>query len=115
MLDILAEIVQGLPQLKVTATGHTDALGTDAYNLRLAENRANSARNYLIQKGAPPDHITIATKGESLPIAINALPDGTDSPEGRSFNRRVEFTLTDYPAGRIIIKQPDIPDNLKLK
>jgi outer membrane protein OmpA-like peptidoglycan-associated protein/Tol biopolymer transport system component len=114
-LDFLVEAMKAFPEVKITAIGHADSKGSDSYNLKLSQNRAASARNYLIGKGADPDHIKADARGESVPVAINTLPDGTDCPEGRTFNRRVEFAIIDYPAGQIDIEEPEIPDNLKAK
>jgi len=114
-LDHLAEALKAIPQVKITVVGHTDSKGPDTYNIKLSQNRAASARNYLIKKGADPDHVTIIAKGESSPIALNSLPDGTDCPNGRSFNRRIEFMFVDFPAGQINIQAPDIPDQIKIK
>jgi hypothetical protein len=43
------------------------------------------------------------------------MPDGADCPDGRAYNRRVEFTVTNYPTGRLVVKKPDVPDEFKVK
>ena len=65
--------------------GHTDAIGTDADNLVLSQNRANAVRDYLIAHGVPEEQITAVGYGESVPVADN------DSDEGRAKNRRTEL------------------------
>jgi OOP family OmpA-OmpF porin len=67
--------------------GHTDNVGSDAYNLKLSKDRAESVKAYLVSKGANPSRIEATGYGESQPIATNA------NAAGRQKNRRVEFTL----------------------
>jgi OOP family OmpA-OmpF porin len=67
--------------------GHTDNVGSEAANLKLSKDRAESVRHYLVSQGANPSRIEATGYGKSQPIATNK----TD--EGRQKNRRVEFTL----------------------
>ena len=69
----------------VIATGHTDSVGTDAYNQKLSERRANSVKEYMVSKGIPAAKITTLGKGETQPIASNKTADG------RAKNRRVDI------------------------
>jgi OOP family OmpA-OmpF porin len=69
----------------VIATGHTDSIGTDAYNQRLSERRAAAVKDYLVSKGIPASKITTIGKGESQPVATNK------TAEGRQKNRRVDI------------------------
>lgn len=69
----------------VIITGHTDSMGSDAYNQGLSEHRANAVRDYLIGEGANPENLGAGGKGESKPVDTN------DTKEGRQNNRRVEF------------------------
>ena len=71
--------------VKVEVAGYTDYLGTDEYNLKLSERRANAVRDYLISKGIAADRLTTKGYGESSPVGDNA------TVEGRSENRRVEL------------------------
>jgi outer membrane protein OmpA-like peptidoglycan-associated protein len=74
----------------VQIEGHTDSVGSDEYNLRLSEGRAQSVSAYLAQAGIPEDRITRVTGfGESRPVASN------DNDAGRQMNRRVELVITD--------------------
>ncbi len=75
------------PDLKVEIQGHTDNVGTDSYNQKLSEGRAASVRDYLISKGINPSRLTIKGFGESVPLVDNG------TPEGRAFNRRIEFEV----------------------
>ncbi|MFZ1526369.1 MAG: OmpA family protein, partial [Saprospiraceae bacterium] len=88
---------------------YTDARGDDAYNQRLSENRANSAKAVLVQAGIDANRITISASSESAPIAKN-----TDDDSGRKFNRRVELFVKDAN-GNDICKSipPDVPAELK--
>jgi OOP family OmpA-OmpF porin len=70
---------------QVILEGHTDSVGTQEYNQRLSERRANSVKAYLVKKGVPADEITTVGYGKTRPIASNA------TAEGRRLNRRVEI------------------------
>jgi outer membrane protein OmpA-like peptidoglycan-associated protein len=77
----------------VMIEGHTDAKGTDTYNQTLSERRAISVRASLTTRGMPVDRLNIRGFGKSRPVAQNERPDGSDDPEGRQKNRRVEVVL----------------------
>lgn len=72
---------------QIRIEGHTDAIGSDQYNMKLSKERAQAVREFLISKGVSPDRISAHGEGESQPIASN------DTPEGRANNRRVEIVL----------------------
>lgn len=74
-------------QRNLTVEGHTDAIGSDTYNMQLSQRRADSVRSYLIARGYPADMIEARGIGEIRPIADNS------SAEGRSNNRRVEIII----------------------
>ena len=83
----LDQFMAGLAGSKVSGisvVGHTDSVGTDAYNQKLSEKRAGAVANYLVNKGVPAAAIQAAGKGESQPVADNG------SKAGRAANRRVE-------------------------
>jgi outer membrane protein OmpA-like peptidoglycan-associated protein len=73
--------------------GHTDGKGSDAYNLRLSKARARSVRDWLVSHEVLPSGTEIVGFGKSMPVAPNAFDDGSDNPEGRQKNRRVEITV----------------------
>jgi outer membrane protein OmpA-like peptidoglycan-associated protein len=73
--------------------GHTDGKGSDAYNLRLSKARAGSVRDWLVSHQALPSATEIEGFGKSMPVAPNKFDDGSDNPEGRQKNRRVEITV----------------------
>lgn len=69
---------------KVTVAGHASSEGTEAYNIKLSKDRANSVKTYLVNSGVSANAVTTKGYGESRPIASN------DTEEGRIQNRRVE-------------------------
>ncbi|HXH02534.1 MAG TPA: OmpA family protein [Candidatus Competibacteraceae bacterium] len=71
----------------IDVVGHTDSVGSDAYNQRLSERRAAAVQQYLVQKGVNPAIIHTSGMGERQPVASNA------TAEGRAKNRRVEITI----------------------
>ena len=92
-LDRLVDILIDNPEISIELSSHTDSVDTEAYNIRLSQRRAESAVNYIIQAGISPDRIVAKGYGETMPIARNTNPDGTDNPEGRAKNRRTEFKV----------------------
>lgn len=75
------------PGLVLEIGGHTDNVGTDAANIKLSQERADSVREYMIGKGIEPDRVQSKGYGEAKPKATN------DTEEGRQINRRVEFKV----------------------
>jgi OOP family OmpA-OmpF porin len=79
---------------KVKLEGHTDSKGTEEYNQKLSERRAEAVRQYLIKEGAAEKAMILATGyGELRPVAPNKTKEGKDNPEGRAENRRVEILI----------------------
>jgi outer membrane protein OmpA-like peptidoglycan-associated protein len=83
----LAESLENYEDTRVLVVGHTDATGSDSYNQRLSERRAESARTFLLRQGIQPDRVEALGRGESEPVATN------DTEEGRQLNRRVEIAI----------------------
>jgi outer membrane protein OmpA-like peptidoglycan-associated protein len=73
--------------------GHTDAKGTESYNQTLSEKRAIQVRASLSSRGVPIERLNIRGYGKTRPVAQNERPDGSDDPEGRQKNRRVEVVV----------------------
>lgn len=73
----------------VMVEGHTDWIGTEAYNQGLSERRAESVRRYMVEHGIDESRLSTAGYGESRPIASN------ETREGRALNRRVELLVSD--------------------
>lgn len=78
----------------VAIVGHTDALGTDEYNIDLSNRRAQNVRDFLSDAVVQDFEFTVEGRGEAEPVAPNTNADGSDNPEGRRRNRRVEVTFT---------------------
>ncbi|MCY7361604.1 MAG: OmpA family protein, partial [Ignavibacteria bacterium] len=73
--------------LSLKLAGHTDSKGSDAYNMKLSKDRAESVKAYLVGRSVNPSRVEATGFGESQPIDTNV------SEKGRQNNRRVEFTL----------------------
>ena len=86
LADIIA-ILKKYPDSKFSIEGHTDSQGSDAYNQKLSEERANSVMRYLVNGGIDTDRLTAEGFGESKPIATN------NTAAGRQQNRRTEINL----------------------
>ncbi|WP_238480134.1 OmpA family protein [Eikenella glucosivorans] len=84
---------------KVTIVGYTDAKGSAEYNRRLSVSRAQSVKDWLVRHGVK-QAIAVEGKGAADPVAPNAKPDGSDNPEGRAQNRRVEILIASGEAGK---------------
>jgi len=87
-LDNLASSLSEFGDSKLLLVGHTDSVGTDAYNLDLSSRRASAVGNYLISRGVPSARVATSGRGESEPI----VPNDTDAD--RQKNRRVEVAIT---------------------
>ncbi len=80
---------------------HTDATGSDEYNQKRSEQRANSVRDYLVDQSLPAGSITAQGFGKTRPVAPN------DSAEGRQKNRRVEIVVSGDIIGTEVEKQKE--------
>ena len=86
-LDDLVSKVQGINLEVIVAVGHTDSVGSDAYNQKLSERRAQAVKAYLESKGIDKSRVYTEGKGEKQPVADNKTKDG------RAKNRRVEIEV----------------------
>jgi outer membrane protein OmpA-like peptidoglycan-associated protein len=91
-LDKVAAVLKSYPKATATIEGHTDGKGDGNYNQKLSERRAESVRKWLAAHGATLP-MTTRGMGPKKPVAPNAKPDGTDDPQGRQKNRRVEIVV----------------------
>jgi outer membrane protein OmpA-like peptidoglycan-associated protein len=87
-LEKLQKIFAEYPETNILIEGHTDDVGTDAYNLGLSQRRAEAVGNYLKSAGVSPKRLTIKWYGESQPKVEN------NSDANRAANRRVQFVIT---------------------
>lgn len=97
-LDRLAKFLKEYPDRAVLVEGHTDNTGSDAHNLTLSEQRAESVRSYLIKDGVAAERVLARGYGKAYPIA------GNDTASGRQRNRRVEIVILhagESPEGRL--------------
>lgn len=86
-LDQVGEALMSNNNRKIVVEGHTDSNGSDAYNKRLSQQRADAVRGYLVKRGHPAHMILATGMGESAPVADNG------TPEGRANNRRVDIII----------------------
>lgn len=90
----------------VTVSGHSDSRGSDRQNKVASLRRAEAVRDYLVGKGMAAERIRVVALGETRPVAPNALPDGSDDPEGRARNRRVEVEFGEIAAPAVQTAEP---------
>lgn len=90
-----ADIIRQKAKGSVRLEGHTDAVGSDVHNQELSERRAAAVKSWFINREGLRG-ISFVTQGfgASRPVAANRRPDGSDDPEGRQRNRRVEIVLS---------------------
>lgn len=87
VLNSVAIVLDEYEKTTVDVVGHTDSVGSESYNQRLSEQRAQSVAEYLSGQGVLPARLLMAGRGETQPIASNS------TPEGRAQNRRVNIQI----------------------
>ena len=87
ILDEGIAALEKYPEKKVAVEGYTCSIGTEEYNLRLSEKRAEAVKAYMVEKGIAADRLSTSGYGEANPVADNA------TRQGREMNRRVEFKV----------------------
>jgi len=93
-LSQTAAIIREKAKGTVRIEGHTDSKGSDAYNQKLSERRATAVKTWLVEKEGLQSVAFVAQAfGAKKPVAPNVKTDGSDNPEGRQKNRRVEIVL----------------------
>ena len=93
-LDDLTSKIQGINLEVIIAVGHTDSVGSDAYNQKLSVKRAEAVKAYLVSKGIEKNRVYTEGKGEKQPVADNK------TAEGRAKNRRVEIEVVGTRASK---------------
>jgi OOP family OmpA-OmpF porin len=91
-LEAAARIMKENPEIDIVIAGHTDGDGTDKYNQKLGQKRADAVKKVLVTYGVEASRLTARSYGESRPVASNKTGDG------KAQNRRVEFHVGDVPA-----------------
>ncbi|PKP22512.1 MAG: hypothetical protein CVU05_03680 [Bacteroidetes bacterium HGW-Bacteroidetes-21] len=86
-LDRTAEFLKNNPSVQIEVSGHTDNVGSEGFNQKLSQSRAQSVADYLVTKGVNTNRMSVMGYGMARPVAFN-----TDE-EGRAMNRRVEFKV----------------------
>lgn len=89
LLKELAAITQTCPNVKIKVAGHTDASGSEEFNQKLSQGRAQAVSERLVELGVDSKRIATVGYGETRPVA------GNDTEEGRALNRRIEFIITE--------------------
>ncbi len=93
-LQRLAEILKRYPRTIIHVVGHTDSIGSEAYNLALSRRRAQSVVDYFVSQGISPSRLIVVGRGESEPRASN------ETEAGRQLNRRVEIYVKPIIEGK---------------
>lgn len=93
-LDDLISKIRGINLEVIIAVGHTDSIGSDAYNQKLSVRRSEAVKAYLVSKGIEKNRVYTEGKGEKQPVADNK------TSEGRAKNRRVEIEVVGTRANR---------------
>ena len=105
-LEKLARFLKHNPSAVMRISGYTDSKGTAKYNDILSYKRSKAVKSYIVGLGAKRKNIIINKFGDAKPVASDINDDGSDNPEGRALNRRVEFELTKQGFnGKLVFKQ----------
>ncbi|HUX55945.1 MAG TPA: OmpA family protein [Bacteroidales bacterium] len=112
-LEILKTILLNYPELQIEVAGYTDAKGSTAYNIKLADERAQTVIDYLSTSGISPSRFVKRAYGKSNFAAVNTYKNGSDNPEGRKYNRRATFGIVDPQTGVIIRQETYTPERLR--
>ena len=87
ILNRVADALAAAPHLRVEIGGHTDAQGSDAFNLKLSDRRAQAVKDLLVSRGIDASRMTSKGYGETQPL------DSNETADGRDLNRRVEMKV----------------------
>ncbi len=92
-LNKVMAFIKQFPNYIVEVGGHTDDIGRDIYNDTLGLKRAAAVNRYILSKEISSSNTVVKSFGKRAPLAPNKNPDGSDNPDGRQLNRRVEFVV----------------------
>lgn len=90
-LEKAAELIESYPGAPITVRGHTDGKGSDSYNDHLSQRRAQAVAQVI--ESRTQRHASTQGLGKREPVAPNTRPDGSDDPQGRQLNRRVQILI----------------------
>jgi outer membrane protein OmpA-like peptidoglycan-associated protein len=114
-LERLFLLMDKNPSLYIEVIGYTDSRGSASFNRQLSLRRSRAAIEYLVKKGIEESRFVSSGKGAQDFVALNINPDGTDNPEGRKLNRRVEINIIKSDNTNIIVENVAVPDGLRYK
>ncbi len=114
-INFVSDLLNKNLDLIIEIAGYTDSKGRTSYNKTLSLNRARSVADYFIQQGVDKNRVKVKGYGETNFIAINKNKDSSDSPEGRKYNRRVEFLVISGAKESIVTEKVDLPADLIYK
>lgn len=103
ILNRLSAYLKQNPQVHIKLDGHTDWFGTDEYNVGLSKRRSEKAFGYLIKDGIDESRLVSKWFGEANPTVNNENADGSDNPENRQLNRRVEIHVNAPELGMVVL------------
>jgi len=112
-LERVTSIMKQYPSVEFEIIGNTDAIGSSNYNLALSRKRAISVVNYLHSRGISKSRFKTRGVGEIKAVALNKKSDGTDLPQGRKYNRRVDIRLLSSDTDLVYKAEVYIPEYLK--
>ncbi len=95
VLNEVVAILKKYPSISISLdiNGYTDSKGSDAYNLKLGNARAEAAKQYIVDQGIDAGRMSLKSYGKTMPVAPNTTTDNQDNPEGRALNRRAEISI----------------------
>ncbi|MBD80812.1 MAG: hypothetical protein CL840_17990 [Crocinitomicaceae bacterium] len=98
----IGEYMKANPDFVISLSGHADYIGTDEVNDEVSRQRALIVTRKLVAAGVDPYNVNYTYEGERNPKADGKNPDGSDNPDGRAKNRRVEFELGQFAMYRVV-------------
>ncbi len=114
-IEKLAQLMQKNSSLYIEVVGNSDSHGTDEFNKKLSAQRSRSVVSYISKTGISANRFVSKAAGKDNFIAINENPDGSDNPEGRKLNRRVDMKVIKSNDDKITIENIYVPDELLYK
>jgi len=108
-LERVLDFMRSNPNLKIEISGHTDNVGSEAYNIKLSTKRAQAVVDWLASKNSERSKMTSRGYGFSKPVESN------DTEEGRAKNRRTEFKVLEYKASSHKAKGNNVPKKAEVK